>query len=216
MVVRRFETSPDGDGPVLVPIRTDQFREMIELGFFREGSPIELIDGMLVYRDRSKRGENPTMHYPAHATGISNLQVLGAKVEPFGCHLRTQLPVTIPEYDEPEPDGAVVRGDRQRYARSHPSPGDVLALMEISESSLNFDRTTKQRVYATANMPIYWIVNLVNRQVEVYESPRPAEGRYEKRTDYKPGQTLILALEAVKSVEFAVSDLLPDLIEHLK
>ena len=86
----------------------------------------------------------------------------------LGCHLRIQDPITIHPSHEPEPDAAIVRGRPRDYADHHPEPGDVVSLIEISESSLEHDRTTKLRIYAAAGIPQYIILNLVDRRVEVY------------------------------------------------
>ena len=81
--------------------------------------------------------------------------------------------------------------------------------MEVSDSSLIFDRTTKQRLYATAGIPVFWIVNLMDMQVEVYEDPNAADGTYAKRTDYHPGQTLQLTLSPGLVIDIAVAELVP-------
>lgn len=92
---------------------------------------------------------------------------------------------------------------------SHPGPQDVLATIEVANSSLEYDRTTKRRIYATAGIPTYPIVNLPEAQIEVYENPLPAEGRYTSRTDFKAGQMIRLALTATMAVDVSVSDILP-------
>jgi Uma2 family endonuclease len=208
MVLKRFDELGEGDGPLIVPITTDQYHAMIGKGLFRDGDPIELIEGLLIYKDRSKIGERSPMHYPDHATGVSNLLPLNKLLEPLGCHLQSQLPVTIPQHDEPEPDGAVVRGKIKDYARRHPSPADVLAVIEVSSSSLDFDRTTKGQIYARAGIPVYWILNLVDRQVEVFEEPDSAEGRYRKQIDFGSGSILRLAIDDT-IIDVAANELLP-------
>jgi hypothetical protein len=95
------------------------------------------------------------------------------------------------------------------YPDRHPGPQDVRAAIEVADSSLEYDRTTKQRIYATAAIPVYLIVNLRENQIEMYEHPIPAEGRYARRTDHKAHQALRLALTASDVVEIAVSDILP-------
>jgi Uma2 family endonuclease len=194
-----------GKAPYSVPLTVDQYHEMIATGILREGDSIELIDGILVRKDRSARGSNPMSHEPSHASGVQALLRRLCPVEERGFHLRGQLPVTLGTMREPEPDLALVRGPEEQYRDQHPGPRDIVALVEVSDSSLTFDRTTKQRLYASAAIPIYWIVNLV----EVYQDPQPAEGRYARRTDYLRGQTVTLTLGPDLEVNVAVAELLP-------
>jgi Uma2 family endonuclease len=84
---------------------------------------------------------------------------------------RIQSAVTLPD-SEPEPDVAVVAGPRRRYETHHPRPNEIAFLIEVADSTLADDRGFKGRLYARARIPIYWIVNLPGRQVEVYTRPR--------------------------------------------
>ena len=148
-------------------------------------------------------------HGPRHATAVSSLQDLNVRLLPLGFHARSQLPITLGAIQSPEPDLAVTRGTRAGFQDYHPTAQDVPVVVEVADSSLEYDRTTKQRIYATAGIPVYLIVNLPEAQIEVYESPIPADGRYARRTDYTPGQTISLPLTASSAVEVAVSDILP-------
>src|SRR5205823_2588074 len=99
--------------------------------------------------------------------------------------LRIQSAITLSD-SEPEPDLAVVRGDERRYAAHHPRPADVGLLIEVADSTLLGDRADKGRIYARAGIAIYWIVNLIDRQVEVYSAPSGSgdSSAYGQRTDY--------------------------------
>ena len=119
----------------------------------------------------------------------------------------TEQPIRIPAYDEPEPDVAVVRGSNEDYRHRHPGPADVGLLVEVSLTTLDLDRGQKLAAYATAGIPIYWIVNLVDRQVEVYTGPGP--GAYQARVDYKPGQAVPLVIDGQHLGDIAVDDILP-------
>ncbi len=77
----------------------------------------------------------------------------------------------IPSFDEPEPDIAIIRGSDADYRGRLPTAADVALLVEVSESTLRQDRGQKRTAYARAGIPVYWIVNLVDRQVEVYTRP---------------------------------------------
>lgn len=196
-----------GQAPSIVPLTVDQYHQMIAKGILREGDAIELIDGILVRKDRGDKGGDPMSHGPRHGSAVVGLQEQLDGVKAAGCHLRIQLPVTIAEIQEPEPDVAVIHGNRKAFANRHPTPADVVALMEVADSSLNFDRTTKLRLYANAGIGIYWIVNLVDQQIEVYEEPQAENGTYNCRTDYLPGQTIKLVL-GDESVEVAAAEVL--------
>jgi Uma2 family endonuclease len=198
-----------GEAPKFVPLTVGQYHEMIAQGILREGEPIELIDGILVRKDRADRGGSPMSHGPRHSFAVGGLQDSFDGVKAAGCHVRIQLPVTISDTQEPEPDATVIRGMRQEFAARHPGPVDVVALMEVSDSSLAFDRTTKLRLYAAAAIPVYWIVNLQAGQVEVYQEPLPAEGRYGRRTDYLPGDMVPLVIGPGFEIQVAVVHVVP-------
>jgi Uma2 family endonuclease len=198
-----------GEGPSVVPLSVEQYHKMISNGILREGDSIELIDGILVRKDRADQGGDPMSHGPRHTFTLKRLLRLFRKVEELGFHLHCQLPVTLDDIREPEPDLAVVRGGEEDYERRHPGPTDITVIIEVSESSLTLDRTTKQRLYACAAIPIYWIVNLVENQIEVYEDPLPGAGRYSRHTDYRPGQSITFALGPDLSIDVAAADVLP-------
>jgi Putative restriction endonuclease len=180
----------------IVPITVDQYHEMIRAGIIPDGSPIELIDGILMWKDRSCGGGKPMGHDPRHALLVMRvLQLLQQFVPGLGCHLRTQLPVALTDVNEPEPDIAVIHGTVEDFATRHPGPADVMMVIEIADTSLRRDRTTKQRLYAKAGIPTYWIVNLQKNQIEVYEQPDPARELYAKSTVHKSGETLMLRLQ---------------------
>jgi hypothetical protein len=182
---------------------------MIDLGILKEGEPTELIDGILVRKDRSDRGGSPMAHGPRHSLTVKRVDRLLRSVEGFGWHLHVQLPVTLSAIQEPEPDLAVVNGQPEDYQQRHPGPEQVGLVVEVSDSTLDYDRTTKQRLYSVAGIAQYWIVNLVERQVEVYEQPLPADGRYAVRTDFRPGQSVRLGLTLNQQIELPVADILP-------
>ena len=116
-------------------------------------------------------------------------------------------PVRIPNYDEPEPDVAIVRGSDADYEHRIPTASDVVLLVEVSGSTLNQDRGKKGTAYARGRIPVYWIVNLIDRQVEVYS--RPGQTGYKWRKDYLPGQQVPVTIGGRKLPPIAVDDLLP-------
>ncbi len=158
----------------VVPLNVEQYHSMRETGILAEDAPVELIDGLLVYKDRG--GALPVS--PLHAFVTHRMARLAPALEERGCHLRLENPITLPPSHEPEPDGAVVQGRPEDYLERHPGPGDVLCVIEVSDSSLRNDRTIKQSIYAAAGIAQFIIVNLVEGRIEVYEDPNVAERGY--------------------------------------
>ncbi len=124
--------------------------------------------------------------------------------------IRYQCGITTRE-SEPEPDFAVVRGEARDYLRRHPGPADIALAIEVSESSLDRDRTLKSRIYARAGVPIYWIVNVAERCVEVHTDPTgPAKvPSYRSRTVVGPDGELTLVLDGREVARIAAKDILP-------
>jgi Uma2 family endonuclease len=129
---------------------------------------------------------------------------------PAGWTFRIRLPVTL-SASEPEPDVAIIRGDEQSYDARHPGPYDFGIVIEVADTALAFDQYDKGRIYAEASIPIYWIVNVVDRRIEVYPDPRPAATppAYATRSDYLPGRDVPIALDGQVVASIAVADLLP-------
>ncbi len=208
MATTLFDEVRSGTAPPLVPITVDQFHQMIRNGILQDGDPIELIDGMMVRKDRSARGENLMTHHPRHALLVSRLQrLLALSCESASYYLRIQLPVTLSNINAPEPDIAVVRGTEEDYADRHPGPADLPLVIEVADSSVGTDRSTKQRLYATARVAQYWLVNLPESQVEVYEQPDSTSGKYAQQTILKPSQTISWNLSPTQRLEINVADL---------
>jgi hypothetical protein len=209
MTVSLLEQMVAGEAPPLLELDVQQYHDMIRTGILPECAPIELIDGLLVWKDRSFPGANFMSHDPRHTHPVKQFLHVQRRLEPLNFHVQLQMPVTLSAKNEPEPDIAIIRGTSDQYAKRHPGPADIAAAIEVAASSLKFDRTTKQQKYASAAIPQYWIVNVVEDQIEVYEEPLTAEGRYGRRTDYRRGQTIRLVLDADKAIEIHVSEILP-------
>src|SRR4029450_12618966 len=137
-----------------------EYDRAVEAGVFEPSSKIELIDGDLV--------EIEVTQSPRHASTISRLTaLLGAR---YGItHVRVQLPLAVSPTSEPEPDLAIVPGNPEDYREAHPTiPSSVV---EVSDTPLRIDQTTKAMLYARAGIPTYWIVDLINNIVEVCTHP---------------------------------------------
>lgn len=178
-----------------------EYHKMLDAGILIEGEAIELLEGYLVV----KMPQNPP-----HASAVTLLQSHLPRCLPKNWTLRGQLPIALIE-SEPDPDASVVRGDVPTYFTRHPAPADFGIVIEISDSSLAFDRRDKGRIYARAGIPVYWIVNVADRQIEVYTDPQPGTTppAYATRTDYLPGQAVPILLDGRASASIPAADLLP-------
>src|SRR5262249_942521 len=138
-----------------------QYHAMARAGILKEGEPVELIEGLLVQK-MTKHPPHPV------ATGLTR-DAVAARL-PAGWFVRVQDPITL-DTSEPEPDVVVARGQPRDYTTHHPGPADVPLVMEVAETSLDEDRGIKKWMYARNRIPTYWIVNLIDQQVEVYTVP---------------------------------------------
>jgi Uma2 family endonuclease len=170
-------------------------------GLLTEKDRVVLIEGYLV---------NKPVKNPPHETTVNRLRKRLDRLLPAGWDSRIQASVTLAD-SEPEPDYAVVRGSDADYAGRHPGPADIGLVVEVADSSLAADRTDAQRMYAAAGIAVYWIVNIPDRQVEVYTDPDPAAAppAYRTRTDYRPGDAVPVSLDGVPVGSVAVADVLP-------
>jgi len=200
---------PVPQGPRIAPITVEQYHRMIKTGILKDGDPIELIDGMLVYKDRSTRGEGEMTVGKRHRKIVTRFMDLARMVRERGATLFLQSPISIEPDHEPEPDACIVRGTPDDYDDHHPGPTDVFCVIEVADSSLAWDRTDKLRLYAQAGIPQYVLVNLIDLQLEVYEQPVAGEGRYAQSIVLKAGQALPLLVGAGKRLEIPAENVLP-------
>jgi Uma2 family endonuclease len=190
-------------GPMaVVPLNVEQYHSMRETGILDEDEPVELIDGLLVYKDRG--GAVPVS--PLHSFVTHRMTRLVPALEEQGCHLRLENPITLPPSHEPEPDGAIVQGRPEDYLKRHPGASDVLCTIEVADSSLANDRTIKQSIYAAAGIGQFIIVNLVEGRIEVYEEPNVAERCYRVIRVLHKGDMISLHVPGGSSLSVPVAD----------
>ncbi len=134
-----------------------RYHEMVRHGILTEDDEVELLDGLLV----SKMTKS-TAHRVAKLLAQNSL----AKVVPEGWYVDSQDAITLAN-SEPEPDVMVIRGQPRDYLEHHPLAGDLALVVEVSDSSLHHDQGFKKEIYAAAAIPVYWIINLIDRQVAV-------------------------------------------------
>jgi Uma2 family endonuclease len=185
----------------LYRLSVKQYQHMIRLGILEEDTPVELLEGLLV----QKMTKNPPHRVACGLTRRALEALLSG-----GYFLDVQEPVSTRD-SQPEPDLAVIRGELRQYAKKHPGPKDAALIIEVADTSLPRDRTRKKRIYARARVPVYWIVNLIDRQVEVYTDPsgRSATSDYRQHQDYGPDAAVPVVIDGREVGQLTVRDLLP-------
>lgn len=179
----------------------DQYHAMAAAGILTEDAPVEFLEGWLV--------EKMTKNSP-HIAATALLLNLINRLLPRGWFLTVQDPIAT-AYSEPEPDLAVIRGEPRDYLERRPTATDIVLVVEVADSSLDQDRGLKKRVYAEAGIALYWIVNLIDGQVEVYTDPTgPGDAPdYRQRRDFGPADEIPLMLDGNEAGRPSVRDLLP-------
>jgi Uma2 family endonuclease len=182
-------------------ISVAQYHEMIERAILTTNDRVELLEGVLVERERRS---------PQHDTAMCLGMDKFLAILPAHWDVRIRCAITLSD-SEPEPDLACVRGDESSYLTRHPGPSDFGVLAEVADSSLEFDRTTRGRIYARAAIVCYWIINLIDNQIEVYTSPSGSSQNptYDHRTDYRSGDQVPLILDGGIVASIPVDDILP-------
>lgn len=156
----------------------DRYHQAIELGVLTELDKVELLFGKIIAK--MPVGE-------PHADVLSDIsdffyERLGKKYK-----FRSQSPVTLPNDSEPEPDFAVVVRRKYNRQTGHPKADDIFLLIEVSDSTLSFDRTERAEAYALAGVKEYWIINIPERQVELHLKPSEEKGLYRSVSVFESG-----------------------------
>jgi len=182
--------APTSTADVIRPLRRVEFDQLVALGAF-EDEKIELLDGELVAMSPIGR---------PHDSAVMHLNELLVLALHGRAAVRCQSSFAASELSEPQPDFTVVR--RGDYLDEHPT--EAYLMIEVAESSLAKDRGRKLRMYASCGVPEYWVVNLVERCIEVYRDPQGSG--YARMDRYERGQSIQLL--AFSDVNIAVSDVL--------
>ena len=178
----------------------DQYERMAEAGILTEDDRVELINGYVV----TKMPKGPEHVWASKLAGDLLEPLIGG-----GLCLRREAPARITDLNEPEPDLVIARWPRTAYRPRHPDATEIALIIEVSDTTYHRDRNEKLPAYAQGGIPVYWIVNLVKRQIEVYTDPGP-EG-YRTRVDFLAGQSVPVVIDGQPLGELAVNDILPPL-----
>jgi Uma2 family endonuclease len=177
-----------------------EYERLVDLGVF-EGDPVELIGGHLIVAEPQNS---------PHATAVGAADDALRAVLPSGFIVRAQMPIALDDESAPEPDLAVVAGRRADYGHGHPTR--AVLVVEVADSSLHFDRHDKGSLYARGRIAEYWIVNLIDRVLEVYRDPEPdpaAAHGWRYRSVSRLASPAVVAPVALSGAQVRVADLLP-------
>lgn len=202
MMMLNYSSGVTAPAPPL-PVRlfsVAEYHKMIADGVLGEGEPVELLEGWIV----PKMSRN-TPHDASLNITDTELRAVLSSTWITRCQLAVELSTS-----EPEPDLAVVPGPGKRYAKRAPTPPDIALIVESADSSLHHDRTTKARIYARDGIPVYWILNVIDKQVEVYTDPsgNVPNPSYAVRQDYPLGSTVPVVIAGAVVGQLAVDDLI--------
>src|SRR5271165_2444973 len=178
------------------PITVAEYHRMGEVGILGERDRVELIEGELV-------AMSPIGSYH-HGTVISLTQLLVRAVGDRAL-VSVQGPVRLDDFSEPEPDFALLKPRPDSYRDAHAQPADVLLLIEVADTSLNYDRAVKRALYARHAVPELWLIDLNAGEVEVCRQPEP--GGY-ARVEHG-GRNSVLEPELLSGVRIQASSLFP-------
>ena len=198
-----LHTLPSPPPRRLYRMSMEKYEAMVQSGVFSRRDRLQLVEGLLVGKhDRTSSPrfcfrDNSRCHPGAAPTGLA------CEGREAAAHSRRA--------SEPEPDIVVTRGKSQDYLKRHPEPVDVSLVIEVADSSLEEDRTLMARVYGGGGVARYWIVNLVDHQVEVYSLPSgTAEPLgYRHCEIFRPGQSIPVVIDETEVGRIAVADILP-------
>jgi Uma2 family endonuclease len=159
-----------------------EWHKMGAAGVFSENNHIELIDGEIL--DMAPIGFN-------HAGHLNRLTHLFSMLVSDKAILSIQNPVQLSRFSEPEPDIMLLKPNADFYCTRHPNADDVLLLIEVSDTTLNYDQNKKLHLYARHNIPEYWILNLNDNCLEVYRKPHREV--YGEKTTLQSSDNIVLS-----------------------
>ena len=164
-----------------------EYHRMGEVGLLNEDSRVELIDGEIM--EMAPIGSE-------HGGKVNRFIYLFSKIFGDKAIIAAQNPVILGGYGEPQPDVAVLRWREDYYERAHPHAEDVLLIIEVSDSTLRYDRDVKVPLYANHGIPEVWLLDLQQKQLEIYREP--TRGQYRQRECRRAGTLApILSPDAV-------------------
>lgn len=173
----------------------DDYYRIAEAGVFPIDARVELIDGEVV--EMFSIGNR-------HIGSVIRLTTLLSRKVGASALVSVQNSVRLNDFSEPQPDIALLKPRKDFYSNAHPTPADVLLIIEIADTSVNFDRRVKLPLYARAGIPETWMMVLPKDQIEIHS--QPVNGKYQKVQRLKRGKSLVSP--TVAGLSFSVAELL--------
>jgi Uma2 family endonuclease len=184
-VVYSVQDSREEDALTLAPTRhrftVDDYYRMAVSGVLGEDDRVELLEGEVI--EKSPIGSRHSSHVDRLA------QFFMTRLAPRAI-VRIQNPIRLSRLSEPQPDLSILRPRTDFYVSAHPKPADVFLVIEVADTSLDFDRNFKVPLYARSGIPEVWIVDLDSRALEVYREP--AGKRYREKRVLRCGESVCL------------------------
>jgi Uma2 family endonuclease len=173
----------------------DEYYRMAEVGLLSEDDRVELIEGEIIEMSPIGSTHGGTVN---RSSTFLNRKLGDVAI------VSVQNPVRIDDFSEPQPDLALLKLRKDFYSNSHPTPSDVLVIIEVADTSLQYDRNVKLPLYARAGIPEAWLMVLQKEVIEVHSQPK--NGKYQKVQRLKRGKTL--TSPTVPGLSCRVEDLL--------
>jgi len=200
IATKKFANGKVGVPPFpVLKFTVPEFELMIDSGIVANTDRLEFLDGWIVPK---------MVHNPRHDSAVFRLQMRLIKLIGEEWLVRVQSAIQL-SGSLPEPDITVVPGPESHYDRARPRPKEIELLVEVSDSTLEQDRGIKKQLYATGRIQSYWVVNLVDEQIEVYSLPKAGKSpTYRSCRIYQRGESLPVVLGGKEIGSLHVADLL--------
>jgi Uma2 family endonuclease len=175
-------------------ISVKNYEEMFEHGILTSEDKVELLNGVLI--EKMPKGKK-------HASANDKIARFFYRIFDEKVIIRNQNPIILDDISEPEPDIVLAKWNETEYAESHPTPKDILLIMEISDTTLAYDRETKAKAYSRNGIQQYLLLNLNNQTLEDFREP--SEDGYQSKRTWRKGDSLDLV--AFPEVEIKLDSL---------
>jgi Uma2 family endonuclease len=172
-----------------------EYNRMAETGILSEDDRVELIAGEIV--EMSPIGSR-------HAACVRRLDALFNRRLGGVAQVSAQNPIRLDDYSEPEPDIALLKPRSDFYAEAHPLSSEVLLIVEVADTSVEYDRQVKAPLYARAGIPEMWLVNLPEEMILVYTQPE--NGAYQSHKQFVRGDSL--SSTTIPELTLSIEDIL--------
>ncbi len=183
--------------PKVRRLSVETYDSMIEKGILNENDNVELLNGIVI--EKMPKGTK-------HTSTTRFITKFFYRILDENVVIQVQDPIRLNDFSEPEPDIVLAQPDENDYQKRHPSPEDILLIIEVSDSTIYFDRTDKALAYSNAGIVQYLIVNVEKNTIEDYR--KPTTDGYQSKQTYETGETF--SLIAFPEIEIAVKDFLPN------